>query len=333
MRLCVFGAGAVGSFLAARLRSAGTDVSVVARGAHLEAIRERGLLLTEPSGETRVILPASDDPRDLGPQDAVIAAVKVHDLAAMAGMIGPLLRSDTPIVFAQNGIPWWYAHGFGAPGLPSGPIRRLDPKGILWDRIGPERAIGCVIYSPNAVAEPGHVVNNGRRPGRFPIGEPDGRVTPRCEAISAELERAGIGAPVSAGIRRFVWDKLILNVAGSASCVLTGTTVRGLLADPELRAVARGLMADALAVAESHGIRLDIDLDANTDPDRRPEHKSSMLQDFEAGRPMEVDPILTCVQDLGRAAGVPTPTLDCILPYVRVKARTAGLYLEGTSAP
>ena len=326
MRICIVGAGAIGSFLAAKLGASGADVSMIARGAALAAIRANGLRMEEASGETVVQMPASEAPGDFGPQDIVVVATKAHGLASVAASAGPLLGAETQVVFAQNGVPWWYAHGFTAPGLAPGPLTRIDPDGAIWNGFGPERAVGCTIFSPNSVPAPGVVRNASVRPSTYTLGQPDGKTSPGLKAFAAALEAAGVNAPIAADIRREVWAKLLFNVATASTAVLTGATIRTNMSNPGVRAVAQALMLEAIAVAASHGFDVAADVAAMTDPQTRPNHKPSMLQDFEAGRRMEVDPILSCVSDFAKAAGVSTPTLDVIMPLVRAKARTAGLY-------
>jgi len=326
MRICIFGAGAIGSFLAAKLEGSGADVSVIARGPHLAAIQTNGLKLQAPTGETIHRMPATDNPADFGPQDIVIVTTKAHGLPQAAKTVPPLLGPNTKIVFAQNGIPWWYAHCFEAPGLAPGSITRIDPDGVIWNGFGPERAIGCTIFSPNSVPAPGVIRHVGVRKSRFELGQPDGIISPQLKQFSEAMEAAGVSAPINPAIRHAVWDKLLLNVANAPITTLTGATIKAATTDPEIRQIAQSLMRESMAVAASHGFHTDADVETNTDPATRPNHKPSMLQDFEAGRPMEIDPILTCVQDFARAAGVPTPTLDIILPLAATKARTAGLY-------
>jgi 2-dehydropantoate 2-reductase len=326
LRICIFGAGAVGSFLAARLGHAGFDVSAVARGAQLAALQTNGIRLEESSGTIQAAVKASADPSDLGIQDAVIFTTKAHSLSDAATLAAPLIGPDTALVFAQNGIPWWYGHGFTPPGLTEGPLDLLDPGSAIWNGFTPERAIGAVIHSPNTVIAPGVVQNKANRPAGLPLGEPKGGASASTQRISEALEAANIHAPILPDIRREVWSKLILNIAGAPGCSLTGASVKGFLQDEGMRAAAAGAMREAVAVAAAHGFDLVVDIEANTDPDKRPDHKSSMLQDLEAGRQMEVDPIVGSVVHLARAAGVPTPTLDILLPLLRMRARTLGLY-------
>ena len=328
MRVCIFGAGAVGGFFAAKLAHAGHEVSAVARGPQLAAFRKNGVRLKTPTEEISAPLNASDRPADLGPQDAVIFTTKAHSLKQAAESASPLMGADTALVFAQNGIPWWYAHGFSAPGLEPGPIPALDSDGAIWRGFDPARAVGAVIFSPNTVTAPGVIVNNAKRPARLLLGAPDGRSRPEIEALSAALIGVGVEAPVLPDIRRAVWSKLILNVSAAACAVLTGGGIRSFLQDPGMQAIAAAAMTEAIAVAAAHGFALDVDVAANCDPANRPNHKPSMLQDFEAGRQMEVDPILGCVHSFAQAANVPTPTIDVLLPLLRTRARLAGLYQD-----
>lgn len=331
MRICIYGAGAVGSFVAAKLGAGGAAVSIVARGPHLAAIQANGLKLVENAGETTVRLPASADPAELGPQDIVVVTTKAHSLASVAKAIGPLLEADTPVVFAQNGIPWWYGHGFSAPGFPGGPLARLDPDGAIWNGVGPERAIGCAINSPNAILAPGVVENRRAGKSNFVLGAASGAIPPVVNDFAAALESAGILAPISDDIRHDVWTKLLLNICNAPLCTLTQSDIVTVMRKPGLRQAGIALMREAIAVAAAHGVVLDADPEKLTDPATRPKHKPSILQDFEAGKPLEIDPILGCVADFATGAGIATPMLDVILPLMQVKANTAGLYQDTTA--
>lgn len=328
MQICVFGAGAIGCFLTAKLAAAGADVRLIARGAQLAAISANGLTLEEASDETVVRIPVSDAAADFGPQDIVVVATKAHGLKGAAAAAQPLLGPETKVVFAQNGAPWWYAYGFEAPGLPSGSLAAVDPDGAVWNGFGPERAVGCSIFSPNSIPAPGVVRNAALRPSTYTLGQPDGGAAPVVRDFAALLEAAGVRAPVVDDIRREVWGKLVFNIASAPIAALTGGTIRANVEAPGMPAVVKALAREAVAVAASHGFELDTDIDALADPATRPKHKPSMLQDFEAGRRMEIDPILTSVSDFARAAGVATPTLDVVLSLVRAKALAAGLYGE-----
>jgi 2-dehydropantoate 2-reductase len=323
MRICVFGAGAVGGHFAAQLAASGNDVSVVARGAHLEAIRRNGLTLLK--GEQCIVgkVRGAEDPNDLGPVDYVLVALKATGLPALAERIGPLLGKDTAVVFAQNGIPWWYAQGTSTC---TPDISRLDPGGALARAIAPERVIGSVVYSANEVVEPGVVRNNA--PGRnvLVLGEPDDKQTERVRRLAAALEKSAIQAPVETDIRRSIWAKVLINLGSSSIGVVTGGTVKENLADPAIAGLRKRMHAEARAIAEAHGVNPD---GAPLPPPHAsggPQHKTSMLQDYELGRPMEIDAILMAPLWFARAANVPVPTLEAVIALAAHKAKKKGLY-------
>lgn len=323
MRIAIFGAGAVGGYLAAQLARAGRDVAVVARGEQLAAIRRSGLTLETPTETFTTPVEASDDPAAIGPADIVLVTLKTTANPAVAGAIGPLLRPETEVVFAQNGIFWWYGHGFD-PGVPMASAR-LDPGGRLAAAIGPERAMGCVIYSPNEVVAPGHIVCT-LRDCHFHFGA----ATPRPAAVAKVAEAlggAGFRVEQPADIRRTMWAKLLVNLSTAPLCTLTRATAAGLDAEPGMTGVAKNLVLDGMAVAAAHGFaELGIDPDALARPGGRFPHKPSMLQDLERGRPLEIDTMLGAVQDFARAAEVSTPTLDVVTALLTQLARTKGLY-------
>jgi 2-dehydropantoate 2-reductase len=326
MRICVFGAGAIGGHLAARMARAGVDVTVIARGPHLEAMQRDGLRFVGKELDFTVTLRATSDPATIGPQDAVIVAVKAPALPDVADRIQPLLSAATPVVFAMNGIPFWYFYGLSGPHL-NRRLERVDPDGKLWHVIGPERAIGCVVNSGNEVIQPGVVRNTSGRRNRFLLGEPDGSISERLRNLSAVIERAGIDVPVTTDIRSAIWSKLVGNVGFSPVAALTMTSLDQIGSAPDVLQVCRRLMTEAAAVAKAHGIIVDSDLDRAVDPTLpRPAHKPSMLQDLELGRPMEIDALLGAVQDFARMANVATPHLDDIVALVKLRARVAGLY-------
>jgi len=330
VKIAIFGAGAVGGHVAARLASgaaaAGIEVSAVARGAQLTAIAERGITLWIGDERYDARLRATDRPQILGVQDVVFVTLKSSVLPAAAADIAPLLGPDTSVVFAMNGIPWWYLYRHPDNGLPPPDLSLLDPGGVLARTIGRERVIGCVINSANAIVEPGVIRNASGTHNRFTLGEPDGTLSPRIEAIAAAFERAGVAAPVSTAIRVEIWDKLLRNLSTSPICALTGEPIGVIGQHEELFVLAKALMAEGLATAAAHGIRPEVSVEGAYG--RRPSssHKSSMLQDFERGRPPEIDGLLTAVQAFARVAQVPTPHLDAATALVIAKARLAGLY-------
>jgi 2-dehydropantoate 2-reductase len=326
MRICVFGAGAIGGNFAARLSAAGNEVSVVVRGVHLEAIRERGLTLI--AGDKKIVakVHASDRPADLGPQDAVISTLKATSLGDLADTVSPLLGPETPVVFAQNGIPWWYGHGL-AKSRPSAPdLSRLDPKGTLRQNVGLHRTLGGVITSPNHVAEPGVIVNEMPNRNGLAVAEPDDRPSDRVERLRAALVAAGISSPATRDIRYEIWHKLMANLTGSTVCLILGQpgTIQR---TPIVNRIARRAHAEALAVAAAHGVALDDSPDVRYGPKRVYfDHRPSILQDYDLGRPMEIDTIVRAPIAFARSAGLETPTLDAIEAFAVSLATSKGLY-------
>jgi 2-dehydropantoate 2-reductase len=326
MRICVFGAGAIGGHLAVRLAEAGQAVSVAARGAHGEAIRRDGLTLRDATfGDVTVKVPCSEDPALLGPQDAVIVTVKSPALPEVAEKIGPLLGPDTPVAFAMNGVFWFYEHGLPAP-IPGFPRERLDPGGRLAAAIGPQRALGCVVISAAEVAAPGVVRITSPRRGSFILGEPDGTASARCTALVEALARAGFDARLTTDIRGEMWSKLAFLAGLAPVAALTGGTARAVLGEIELHEIVRRIVEEVLVVARAAGSDPILDVAARLDPAKAPDHKPSLLQDLEQGRPMEVDVIVAAVRELAQALRVPTPTFDVVASLLEARARTAGLY-------
>ncbi len=323
MKICIYGAGAIGGYLAVQLALAGQDITVIARGAHLEAMRANGLKLLI-DGEERIARPhCTDDPGTAGPQDCVIVTLKAHSVPGVVDAMQPLLGADTAVVTAMNGVPWWYFHQLEGP-WEGYRIESVDPGGKQWERIGPERAIGCVVYPACEVSEPGVIRHiNG---DRFILGEPNGEKTERVTRLSRALIDAGFKAPVRR-IRDEIWVKLWGNLCFNPISALTGSTLDVIATEPGTRAVARAMMLEAQAIGEKLGVRFGIDVDKRIDGAAAVgAHKTSMLQDLERGRPMEIDALVTAVQEMGRLVEVPTPTLDVVLALVQQRAREAGCY-------
>ncbi|WP_027164564.1 2-dehydropantoate 2-reductase [Mesorhizobium sp. WSM3224] len=325
MRITVFGAGAIGGYLAAKLAIAGSvDLSVVARGAHLEAIKADGLRLIEGGKETVAPVKAAARAEELGVQDYVVLALKAHSLAPALEQIAPLLAAGTAVVTMQNGVPWWYFHKAGGA-LEGTRLDAVDPGGAIWERIGPERVIGSVVYPAVEVDAPGvirHVEGT-----RFSLGEPSGEKSERTTALAREMVKAGLQAPVREDIRSEIWVKLWGNLSFNPISALTGSTLAAIVADEGTRAVARAMMLEAQAIGESLGVRFLIPVDRRIKgAGDIGEHKTSMLQDLERGRPMEIDALVTAVQELGRLTGQPTPTIDTVLALVRRLAIERGCY-------
>jgi len=326
MRICVYGAGAIGGNFAARLAAAGNEVSIVARGAHLEAIRARGLTLI--AGDNKIVVPvkASDRPADLGPQDAVLVTLKASGQHALADNVGPLLGPDTAVAFVQNGIPWWYGHGLSKSRPQAPDLSRLDPGGALAKVVGMHRVVGAVVSSPNHVIEPGVVENEVPDRNILWVGEPDDRATPRIEALRAALKAAGIASPATTDIRYEIWHKLMASLTGSTVCLVTGQPVH-VQKTPLVNRLSRRAHAEALAVAAAHGVALDDHPDQRYGPKRvYTSHRPSILQDYDLGRPMEIESIVRAPVAFARSAGVDTPTLDAIESICVALAHAKGLY-------
>ena len=321
MRICIFGAGAIGGYLGAKLAQAGVDVGIVARGPHLEAIRRKGLTLIENGTTTEHRVRASADARDFGPQDYVILTLKAHSVPAIVGDLAPILEPATTVVSGVNGIPWWYFHKIGGP-LEGTRLASVDPGDVQWNGIGPDRVLGCVVYPAAEVPEPGtvrHIEGN-----RFSLGEPNGSKSARAVALSAALTAAGLKAPVRPKLRDEIWVKLWGNLSFNPISALTHATLEILCTDPGTRAVARAMMVEAQVIAEKLGVSFPIDVDRRIDGGAAVgAHRTSMLQDLEAGRPMEIDALVGSVQELGRLTGSPTPTIDIILALIRQRAAVA----------
>ncbi len=324
MRIAIFGAGAIGGYLAVKLKQAGADVSIIARGPHLAAIRAKGLTLRSEGVVTTVQVPATDKADEAGPQDYVIVTLKANGLAAAAPQIARLMGPDTALVTGINGVPYWYFYGLDSPWRDRR-IESVDPGGVLWSMLPPRQAIGCIVYPAAEVIEPGTVEHTYGN--RFTLGEPDGSKSARVEALSQMLTGAGLKAPVRTSIRDEIWVKLWGNLAFNPMSALTGSTLDRLAFRPDLRAVAHGMMTEAQAVAEALGARFSIGIDKRIDgAGEVGVHKTSMLQDLERGRPMEIDALLGAVVELAHLAGKPTPLCEAVLALVRERARQSGCY-------
>jgi 2-dehydropantoate 2-reductase len=325
MRICIFGAGAVGSHFAVRLALAGHEVSCVMRGPHLAAMKAGGLTLRAGDAKFNAKVNASDDPAALGPQDLVVSTLKATGVASLASGLKPLLGNDTPIIFAQNGIPWWYDIGLPADHPAPPDLSFLDPGGRLRAAIPKERIIGGVIFSSNEVIEPGLVQNLSPDRNMLLIGECDDRSSERIATLRAMLAEASIASPRTAQIRETIWAKLLTNMSMSVLCLLTGQTARAVRDEPALQHVIPRLLEEANAVAQSCIPAVK----RVTRSGPAPEHKPSILQDYELGRVMEIDALVRAPAAFARAAGLSTPMLDLIAGLAIRKARDKGLYKTG----
>jgi 2-dehydropantoate 2-reductase len=321
MKVCVYGAGAVGGHFAAQLAATGNEVSVIARGDHLAAMRAHGIVLHK--GERRIVgkVRAAERAAGLGTMDVVLVTLKATAPAALARGLAPLMGPDTRVVFAQNGIPWWYAQGL-APGRIAPPeLAQLDPDGALARAVPASQVAGAVIYSANEVVAPGVVRNDAPQRNMLVLGEPAGGAGGRLAAFAAALEAAEIRAPIESDIRRSVWVKLLINLGGSALGVITGETIRDTFADPALQALRPRIQEEGGAIARACGVSLDGAPQPAAHVAGGPAHKTSLLQDFESGRPMELDAILRAPLWFARAAGVATPILDALIALALHKAK------------
>jgi 2-dehydropantoate 2-reductase len=322
MRICIVGAGAIGGYMGARLALAGQQVTLIARGAHLHAIQELGLTLQGEGGTVEVARPAlaTSDMAAAGPQDVVIVAVKVHSLAALAPAMRALYGPDTIVLPAQNGIPWWYFHKHGGP-YEGRRIAAVDPDGMIAAQIETERVIGCVVYPAAELAGPGVV--RQIEGNRFTLGELDGTKTERIQRLAQALNDAGMKAPIRPRIRAEIWLKLWGNLAFNPISALTRATLAGICRFPPSRALARSMMLEAQTIAKQLGIEFSLSVEQRiAGAEQVGEHKTSMLQDIEAGRATEIDALVGAVAELGRLTGTPTPHIDAIYAAVKLLERT-----------
>ena len=315
MRVVVVGAGAIGAYVGAALARGGTDVTLVARGPHLRALQTKGVRVVGAGGDLVAHPKATDDLSAVAGADVAFVALKANSLPALAPELGRHLSPDTATVWAQNGIPWWYFHHDGGP-LEGTTIEHVDPGGVIWRSIDPASAVGCVVYCSTEILAPGivrHVEGT-----RFSIGEPDGARSARCEALSAAFAAAGLKAPIDARLRDQIWLKLLGNATFNPITALTGSTLGELGELPELVELLRALFDEVAAVATRLGVRFPVS------PERRlsagiavGDHKTSMLQDLEAGKPLEIDCMTGAVVELAGRLDVPVPRLEAVHALVR----------------
>ncbi len=324
MKICIVGAGAIGGFLGVRLADAGHEVSLLARGAHLAAIRDNGAKLVDQRGETVVRVAASDDPAEFGPQDYVVITLKTPSLPAVVPSLQPLLSDDTAVVSAMNGIPWWFCQNLEGP-LHGRHLKTIDPDGQLAAALSPERIIGCVVHAGASVNEPG-VIRHAAG-DLFILGEPDGTAKARTKALAEAITGSGLTGRVTDSIHQDIWLKLIGNMGMGPISALTKLTLSGIANDPDARAIAVAMIEEAIAIGEQIGLPLDMSAEARVDLGAGlGDFKPSILQDLEKGRPMEIDTLIGVVAELGMLVGIATPTIDTVLALQRAQARFAGLY-------
>jgi 2-dehydropantoate 2-reductase len=326
MKICVYGAGAIGGYLAVELALSGQEVCVVARGAHLKAIQEHGLKLVIHGRDKVARVAAAEDPSVFGVQDVVICALKAHQVYDCAAAFAPLLGPATAVLTAVNGIPWWYFYSAGGR-FEGHHLESVDPGGRQWKSIQPGRAIGCVVEPACEVIAPGVIAHHDLN--RFIIGEPDGSRSSRVLELSKVLTEAGFDAPVRDNIRWNIWLKLWGNVCLNPISALTGITLDRIIGEPALRALCKTMMLETKAVNEALGVQIPEGLVERrlTVAGSLVGHKMSMLQDLERGRRLEIDALITAVQELGRLTGVSTPMVDAVLALVQARGRATGLYV------
>ncbi len=324
MKVAIFGAGAIGGLLGVKLAQAGADVTFIARGPHLAAMQANGVTLL--TGEERIVVHPRcvADAGEAGVQDYVVVTLKAHGLPGAAPQIARMMGPESALVTGINGVPYWYFYGLDSP-YRDRRVDSVDPGGKLWDVLPPSQAIGSVVYPAAEVTEPGIITHTYG--DRFTLGEPDGSRSPRIEALSKLMIAAGFKAPVRPRIRDEIWVKLWGNMAFNPISALTNRTLDRITGDAELRALCRAMMLEGRAVAEALGVRFAIDVDKRIDGAAEVgEHKTSMLQDLERGRPMEIDALLGAVVELGEMTDQPMPVSRSVLALVRERARQAGCY-------
>jgi len=324
MKICIYGAGAIGGYVGVLMKLASADVSLIARGAHLEAIKKNGLKLQIGGTEKSAKMTATADPNELGHQDYVIIALKAHQAWEVAEQMKPLLGPTTTVVTAQNGLPWWYFYGFEGQ-YANRRIESVDPSDRQWSAIGPERVIGCTVYPAAEIVSPGvikHISGD-----KFGLGEPKRRVTERVQKLSDLFSKSGLKAPIVPEIRNDIWLKLWGNLCFNPISALTHATLDVVATDPGTRALSRNMMLEAEKIARRIGVHFRVDVDRRIDGAARVgAHRTSMLQDVDKNRPIELDAMLTSVQELGRLTEVATPHIDAVLALTQQMGRVKGLY-------
>jgi 2-dehydropantoate 2-reductase len=322
MRFCIVGAGAIGGFVGTKLALAGEEVTFIARGRNLEAINAGGMKVFYRDGREEVASTAraTDDYAKAGTVDVVIVALKAHQVGAVAGKLGPLFHADTVVIPMQNGIPFWYFHDHGGE-LAGRTVETVDPGGVVKDAIPKERIVGCVVYPATELVEPGKVVHI--EGDRFPIGELSGATTERVQRISEAFTKAGLKCPLLDNVRAEMWLKLWGNLTFNPISALTHATLQDICEDPHGYALSAQMMKEAQAVAEHLGITFRVPLEKRIEGARKVgKHKTSMLQDVEAGRPVEVDALVGSVVELGELTKVPVPTIKAVYQAVKLLDKT-----------
>jgi 2-dehydropantoate 2-reductase len=324
VKICIYGAGAIGGYMAVMLKRGGADVSLIARGAHLDAIRKNGIKLLMDGAEIVERMPATSNPEELGVQDYVIVTLKAHQAWQVAEDMVPLLGKNTAVVTAQNGLPWWYFHGLDSS-MTDLRLQSIDPDNRQWKTIGPERVIGATVYPATEIVDPGvirHIYGN-----QFGLGEPDRSNSARVSRLAAAMEAGGLKTRFYEDIRNDIWVKLWGNLCFNPISALTGATLDVVATDPGTRTLARNMMVEAQAIGEKFGATFRVDVERRIDGAAGVgAHRTSMLQDVDKGRAIELDALLTSVQEMGRLSNMETPFIDSVLALAQQMGRVKGLY-------
>ena len=321
MHFLIAGAGAIGGYLGACLARAGHDVTLFARGPHLRAIKERGLTVLSGDGDFHVDPRVTGDLAQAGPADVIVLGVKAHSLTQLAPQLRPLIGANTSVVSTQNGVPWWYFQ-VGESELAGLRLESIDPGGIIGAAIDPARVVGSIVYFGAEIASPG--VIHHTEGNRISLGEPDGSRSPRCRAIAEALIQAGLRCPVTTRIRNEIWVKLLGNVAFNPISALTRATLAGMARDPDVCSLVRSIMTEVAAVANKLGVEIPISIEQRiAGAEKVGEHKTSMLQDLEAGRPLELEAVVGAVIELGGRLGIAMPHTRTVYACARLLERRA----------
>jgi 2-dehydropantoate 2-reductase len=324
MKICIYGAGAIGGYLGVMLSRSDAEISLVARGAQLEAIQKNGLKLIMGDETLSAKLPATNDPAELGPQDYVIVALKAHQAWEVADAMKPLLGPDTAVVTSQNGVPWWYFYGFDGQ-YANLRLESVDPGDRQWNAIGPRRAIGCTVYPATEIVEPGVIKHTYG--DKFGLGEPNREETERVKQLAKVFEDGGLKAAIMPEIRNDIWLKLWGNLCFNPISALTRATLDIVATDPGTRTLSRNMMLEAEKIGRRIGVHFRVDVERRINGAARVgAHRTSMLQDLERGRALEIDALVTVVQEMGRMVDVDTPNIDAVLALVQQLGRTQGIY-------
>ncbi len=324
MKICIVGAGAIGGFLGIRLANAGHQVTLLARGKHLQAIRTNGAKLIESDREIKVNLIASDDPEDFGPQDCLFITVKTPSLNEILPKLTPLLDDNTTVISAMNGIPWWFLQNLKGP-LKGHLLNSIDPKNTLLKALPIERIIGCVVHAGSSVVEPG-VIHHASG-DLFIIGEPDGKIKERTLKIKESINQSNLNCKITENIHTEIWSKLVGNMGMGPISALTKLTLLGVANDPDARKISIAMMEEAISIGKELNLNIGMTADARVDIGAElGNFKPSILQDLEKGRPMEIDALIGVVAEIGKLINIPTPNIDIVLALQRAQARNLGLY-------